>query len=254
MSSPVKIAGSGQGIQPDSSVFVAYTREPTWRSPNSSPADDDRGLDLLALLPRAEQLEPGHAGHAVVQRAHLVARDRDHAHVEELDVRQRSAVDLLQHLERSGPLHLVAVELPVAGIDGGALVALRGRVVVSRLAVVLDPVVCRRAPDETEQLVVEVEENGIADDMAVVVAGDELLGLVDGKIVKAVDGKVREQSERVGSLDVEIRHVVRLVEETRCLAPGALLVAPVREFARHARIDIRADLRVAREVDRAPGL
>ncbi len=171
-----------------------------------------------------------------------------------LIVRQRSAIDLLQHLERVGSLHLVAVELAVARIDGGALVALRRRVVVSRLAVVLDPVVCRRAPDETEQIVVEVEENGIADDIAVVVAGDELLGLVDGKIVKAIDGKIRQQPERVGSLDVEIRHVVRLVEETGCLAPGPLLVAPVREFARHARIDIRADLRVAREVDRAPGL
>ena len=28
-SSPVKTAGSGHGIQPDSSVFVAYAREPT---------------------------------------------------------------------------------------------------------------------------------------------------------------------------------------------------------------------------------
>src|SRR4029077_1373722 len=99
-------------------------------------------------------------------------------------------------------------------IDGGALVALRRGVVVSRLAVVLDPVVRGRAPYETEEIVVEVEENGIADDIAVVVAGDELLGLVDGKIVKAVDGKIRQQPERVGSLDVEIRHVVRLVEET----------------------------------------
>ena len=30
-------------------------------------------LDRLALVPRAEQLEAGHAGHAVVQRPHLVA-------------------------------------------------------------------------------------------------------------------------------------------------------------------------------------
>ena len=128
---------------------------------------DDRGLDLGALLPRPEQLEPGNAGHAVVQRAHLAAGDRDLAHVEELDLRQRAAVHLLEHLQRGRTLHLVAVDPAVVRVHRSALVALDRRVVAAGLAVVLHPVVRRRAPDEVEELVVEVEEDRVADDVAV---------------------------------------------------------------------------------------
>ena len=153
-----------------------------------------------------------------------------------------------------GTLHLVAVEPAVAGIDGRPLVSLGGRVVVSRLAVVLHPVVRRGAPDEAEQVVVEIEEDRVADHIAVVVAGHELLGLVDGEILKAVDGEIGQQSEGVRAFDVQVRHVVRLVEEAARRAPCMLLVAPVGELARIPRVHVRPDLRVAREVDRAPGL
>ena len=79
----MKTAGSGHGIQPDSSVFVAYTLAPTWTQPELLACLDDRGPDVLAFVPGAEQLEAGDAGHAVVQGAHLVARDRELAQVEE---------------------------------------------------------------------------------------------------------------------------------------------------------------------------
>ena len=110
MSSPVKIAGSGHGIQPDSSVLVAYTREPTCRRPNSSPASTIAALTSSPSSHGPKSSSPGTPGHAVVQRAHLAAGDRDLAHVEELDLGQRAAGDLLQHLERGRALDLEAVE------------------------------------------------------------------------------------------------------------------------------------------------
>src|SRR5581483_7532994 len=95
---------------------------------------DDRALDLVSLLPRPEQLEPGRARHAVVERAHLAAGDRQPAHVEELDLGQRPAGRLLQHLQRGRSLHLIAVEPAAAGrVDGGSLVALAPDVVAARL-------------------------------------------------------------------------------------------------------------------------
>ena len=106
---------------------------------------EDRGLDLGAVVPRAEDLAARDARHAVVQRAHLAAGDRDPVHVEEPDLGQRPAVELLEHLERVRALDLVAVDLAVVRVDGRALVALAGRVVAAGLAVVLHPVVRRRA-------------------------------------------------------------------------------------------------------------
>ena len=53
----------------------------------------------------------------------------------------------------------------------------------------------------------------------------------------------------IGPLDVQIGHVVRLIEERAGLAPGTLLVAPVRELAGHLRIDVRPYLRVAHQLD-----
>ena len=74
MLSPVKTAGSGHGIQPDSRVLVAYTLRADVPEPEVSARFEDRGLDVVPVLPRAEQLHAGHAGHAVVEGADLSAR------------------------------------------------------------------------------------------------------------------------------------------------------------------------------------
>ena len=72
-----------------------------------------------------------------------------------------------------------------------------------------------RTADQIEFVLVEIKENRVADHVAVVVARDELLRLIDLEILEAVDAEIGEHLERVGALDVEIRHVVRLVEQAR---------------------------------------
>ena len=98
---------------------------------------------------------------------------------------------------------------------------------------------------------VQVEEDRVSDDVPVVVAHDELLRLVRREVLERVDAEMGEELDRVRALDLEVEHVVRLVEERGRLAPGHLLVPPVRELGRHRRIDVRPDLRVARHLDGA---
>ena len=215
---------------------------------------DDRRADVLHLLPRPEQLEAGDARHAVVERAHLLACDRDLAEVEELDLGQRPAVRLRQHLERGRPLHLEAVDLPPPGrVRGRPLVAVEGDVEVARLGVVLHPVVGRGATDEVDAVLVEEEEDRVADHVAVVVHGDELLRLADLEVLERVDAERGEELDDVRPLDVEVGHVVRLVEQRRRLTPGDLLVHPIRELARDARVDVRPDLGVPGHVHGVAG-
>ena len=66
-----------------------------------------------------------------------------------------------------------------------ALVALELDVVVAGLGVEGDPVEHRRAADHVELVLGEVEQDHVADDVAVGRARDELLGLVDGEAGKA---------------------------------------------------------------------
>ena len=82
------------------------------------------------------------------------------------------------------------------------------------------------------------------------VVGTNCFAMSTGKFGDAVDPRVRDQLERVGAAQEEVDHVVRLVEQHRGLAPGALLPAPVPELVGDDRIDVRADLRVAQQFDR----
>src|SRR5919106_2321424 len=112
---------------------------------------DDRAADLLALLPRAEELHPLRTRHPVVKRPHLSARDRELAQAEEPDLRERPAGCLLEDVQRRWALHLEAIQLAATGrIDGCPLVAVDADVVAARLGVVLHPVVRRRTPDQAQ--------------------------------------------------------------------------------------------------------
>jgi hypothetical protein len=82
-------------------------------------------------------------------------------------------------------------------------------------------------------------------------ARDELLGLMTLKFLKLFTTR-SEHFERVGPLDVEIRHVVRLVEETG-FAPGPLLVSPIGELVTHDGEGVGADLRIAQQLHGAAG-
>jgi hypothetical protein len=75
------------------------------------PGLEDGGQHVVTLGPRAEQLEPGLAGHAVPQRPHAAGRDGELGHLEELDVRQVLAGQLRDERSRRRALQFVAVQL-----------------------------------------------------------------------------------------------------------------------------------------------
>jgi hypothetical protein len=60
---------------------------------------------------------------------------------------------------------------------------------------------------------------------------------------------VSDSSERVLAANVEVHHVVRLVEQHRRMLPGPLFGTPVGKFRRHHRIDIGTKLRIAQHAD-----
>ena len=190
----------------------------------------------------------------MVERANSLARDRDLAHVEELDLGQGPASRLRQNVHGGRALHLKAVQLAPAGrVDGGALVPRHGHVVVAGLGVVLDPVVRRGTSHESNAVLTHEEEDPVADYVSVVVARHELLCLVDREVLERVHAERRQERDHIGPFDAEIGHVMRLIEQRRRLPPGDLLVHPVRELARHGRIHVRPDLRVPRHLDRVAG-
>jgi hypothetical protein len=152
-------------------------------------------------------------------------------------------------LLRVRALHLIAIDAPARLVDERALVALGLGVVTARLEVVLHPVQRRRPADEHEAIRREMEQDRVADHVAIVVAGDELLRRVDAKVVERIDAESGDQLQRIGTFEIQVRHVVGLVEQCAGLAPRALLVAPVRELVRHHREGVRADLRVAQHLD-----
>src|SRR5690606_14582911 len=55
---------------------------------------DDRRANLVALFVRAPDLETRRTRHAVTQRPHRTSLDLDRVHVEELDLRHGTAVEL----------------------------------------------------------------------------------------------------------------------------------------------------------------
>ncbi len=113
-----------------------------------------------------------------------------------------------------------------------------------------DPVRGRRAPDEYVLVLGKMKQDAVADDMSAVAARNKLLGFVDGEILERVDGEMGQHLLGVGALDVDIHHVVRLVEEHAGLLPCPLFVAPVRVFGRNYRINIGTNLRISQHVDR----
>jgi hypothetical protein len=107
--------------------------------------------------------------------------------------------------------------------------------------------------NQVEGIRVEIEEDDVPNNVAVIVADNVLLGLADFKTLEAVDTKRREQLESIRPLNVHVCHVIRLVEQHAAVLPGALLVSPVRKLGWHNRINIRADLGVPQEIYRIPG-
>ncbi len=107
-----------------------------------------------------------------------------------------------------------------------------------------NPVGRWRTSDENEFIFLQMEKNPVTYDIAVVTAWHILFSLVERKICKTVDGCMREQLNRIGTFDINIHHMVRLVEKNASLPPRTLLVAPVGKLGRDDRVDIGAYLRI----------
>jgi len=154
------------------------------------------------VLPRAEQLPSGLSDHSVTQGSDIVPRNLDGFHVEEADIRRRFAGYFLHDAESVRALHLVSVDLSAPLVDGRSLVPFGLGLVTAGLDVIVHPVRGGGPSDKIELVLVQIEENRIADYVAVVVACDELLGLVDLEILERIYTQVGEHSQRVGTLHV----------------------------------------------------
>ena len=211
-------------------------------------------MHRLSLLPRPEQLPAGLADHAVTQRADALPaivtsvmwKNRSSGGEEpsafsitsiafgpctwkRYDLRRPSVRSA--HRWSSSTSHVVAAGL---GVEG-------------------DPVQRGSAADEVEPVLLEVEEDHVADHVALRRARHEVLRPVDAEALEAVDREVGEQPQGVRPFHRQIVHVVRLVEEDARLLPGLLLVAPVRVLGRHPRKHVGPGRVVAQQLDRALG-
>src|SRR5690606_31377589 len=128
---------------------------------------EDLLADVVLVLVGAPDLEARRAGHAMAQRADGLVADLHRRHVEELELVERGAVELLDHVPGARALDL---EAPADALDRLAHRAARAAVVVDDLDVVAagltvetQPVRGRRAADVHELFLVEVEDDAVAD-------------------------------------------------------------------------------------------
>ena len=252
-----KIAGKGVGTQP------GFERRRRVRlGADATDAELGAGLeqrveDHVGVRPRPEELEAGLARHPVAQRLHVLAGDLDVADVEELDLGDRPVEDLLHDLVRVRPLQLVAVErrraLPHVrvGLEPVVHVLARG---LGLLGVEAHPVDQEVVSDQHEPLAAfgVVEQDAVADQVAVLVDRDQLLGDAGAERREGVRRDALEHRDEVCAAEEELRHVVGLVHERDRGVPGALLVAPVRELRRDRERERRPVL-VAQQLHRAAG-
>ncbi len=178
------------------------------------------------------------------------AGDGHGRHVEELQVRRRCAGDRLDHLHGVGALDLEAVGLAARRIGPahGALVQLDLDVVAAGLGVEADPVQHWNTADQIELVLAQIEQDDVADNIAVIAARHELLGFVDGEILQAVDAQIGQQLQGARAFHQQVGHMVGLVEQNAGLLPGDLLVTPVGVFGRNARIGVGAGLLVTQKL------
>jgi hypothetical protein len=201
----------------------------------------------------APDFEARRAGHAVPQRLDAPRADLDPIHVEELDVGNRAAVDLIENLVGIRPLDLKPVmraidRLTVRTAVGARIVSQADFVLPDRL-LEFHPIGRRGAADEHELIRALAKHDHVADHMPGGRDRDEVLGTVQVEVRKAVDADVLEERGCVGAFDDQLVHVMSLVEQHGRFAPRDLFVSPVRELRRDDRVDVHPDLRVAQQFD-----
>ena len=105
----------------------------------------------------------------------------------------------VEHVERRRALHLEAVDLPPP--VGFAAVRSSRSIVTSKSPVsawYCTQLCADGRPDEVDAVLVEEEEDRVADHVAVVIAGDELLRLADLEVLERVDAERGESGTTSG--------------------------------------------------------
>ncbi|CDO38093.1 hypothetical protein SPHV1_50060 [Novosphingobium sp. KN65.2] len=180
------------------------------------------------------------------------AGDSHRAHTEETQLLERAAIEFLDDVPSPGTLDL---EAPDRARNRFAHGSHRRTIVkfeldiVALLGLITQPVRRRSAADVAELFGGEPEDDPIADDMAVRRGRHILLGLIDRPPLGRIDHRIGQKLEGIFSADVQIHHVVGLIEQNRAVLPGPLFRTPVREFRRHDRIDVSPQLRIAQHLD-----
>ena len=93
-------------------------------------------------------------------------------------------------------------------VESTIVVPFRGDVVPAFFDVELHPVVGRRSADDVDFVFFEEKQNRIANDVAVVIAGNKLLALVGLEILNRVDTQIRQQFDDIRALNIEVCHMV----------------------------------------------
>src|SRR5699024_749215 len=97
-------------------------------------------------------------------------------------------------------------------------------------SVIVHPIDGRWNANRAVLIVVQMEENVVSDDVAVIVHRNKLLGLINGEILHRVDSKIFEHAQGIWAFEIEIDHMIRLIINNGCCAPGELFIWPVRKF------------------------
>ena len=184
----------------------------------------------------------------MAQGPDLTSADVDGSHIEEFDFRRRAAIQFLNDLPGVRTLNLIAVTSAnhrfSPWIGRRPVVLLDFYIVSARFGMELDPTCSRRASDKHQFVRLQVKQDSVANHMAVVTAGSELLGSVDRELFETIEAEMRSHLNRIRTIDVDVRHVVGLVEKNASISPRALFIPPVRVFGGNDGIDIGAYRRI----------
>ena len=123
-------------------------------------------------------------------------------------------------------------------------------VVTTSFCVVTNPVGGRSTANEHEFVLGQMEQDAVADYMAAMANWHILFGAVNREIGERIDGSIGQQFDGVRAFDVDVHHVMALIEQYSAVAPCILFTAPVVEFRGYYRIYVSADLGIAQQVNR----
>jgi hypothetical protein len=187
----------------------------------------------------------------VAKRAYRTSGNAEFADIEEPDLRKRSLADFAHQRQRIRALDLDAEDVARPRTNRKVVIARHFEVATHDLGVELQPVAGERRAHDAKEILFLTKENRISDHVAVVPCQHELFGTLDRTGIEPVDRQLRQQAESAGPAQMQLRHVVGELQQCTALPPRALLISPIGELGRNNGKRIRAEVRPAKQPDRA---